>query len=105
MNHNNIGCAIVAGLCTLFFAMIVLAIGFVALANADEEEARPPFLLMMTVHVPGNKPDSHRNMPMKSLDECWESAKAFVEGMTVPEGAVGISAACGKYAEPKSDPA
>ena len=54
-----------------------------------------PFSLMLTVHTPGRMPDGHRSYPMPSLEKCWESAKAYLE-TEVPEGAIGISAACGK---------
>lgn len=63
--------------------------------NSDHQQKPPPYMLMLTIHTPGQQPDHHRNIPMKNLDECWDSAKEFMNE-SIPKGMIGISAACGK---------
>ncbi len=105
MTHNDSGSIYLAGICSfLFFITIAMIIGWSSMVRAQEDEGPapggkiPPFMLMLTVHTPGRQPDQHRNMPMKSLEDCWEQAHTFMENTEVPEGMVGISAACGKSA-------
>ena len=37
------------------------------------------YVLALTIVMPGNTPDLQKMIPMKSLEECWQTAQAFVQ--------------------------
>jgi hypothetical protein len=65
--------------------------------------------LIITLITAGDKPDIQRMKPVASIEECWVSAKKFVE-MTLDEsmkkaGIIGLAAACAwREKEPDGDP-
>ena len=80
---------------------LLLAVGFCSQAHAQEEREMPhakppPYMLIMTIHTPPGQKDAYRHIPQKNLNDCFEQAKTFVTEAKIPEGAIGISAACGK---------
>ena len=64
----------------------------------EPSTAIPTIMLILTIAMPGQRPDIMTRLPMQTLEQCWSEAKAFVDAGTpeiaIQHGAIGVMAAC-----------
>ena len=85
--------------------VVLTAASLLAVMHARAEDLEHKAVLNLTIVTPQGQPDLQRMLLVKDLDECWETAKAWVQSADIEKhkDALGLAAGCGLVKQPSTE--